>query len=201
MSLIGLTLRLLAREPIYSLGATRPAWFDVRLVLATNVDPDKLVRLGRWPADLMARLGDAFIVIPPLCERRDEILPFVRMHLAAERERLRRPPCTISTELREGLLLAKHTFNFWGLARVCEYLAAAPHEELHIDDLPDRFRARELGAVFAKHRKTNTDDVRAALAVEGTKRGAARVLQIDERQLYRILSRDAAAKVVKVVEG
>jgi PAS domain S-box-containing protein len=64
------------------LGGRRPVRADVRLIVATHRPLGKLVAEGRFRADLYYRLSTMPVAIPPLAERREDILPLAERALA-----------------------------------------------------------------------------------------------------------------------
>ncbi len=74
-------LRVLQEHEIERLGGTRPKKVDVRVIAATNRDLEKLVAEGKFRADLFYRLNVVHIHIPPLRERREDILPLANYFL------------------------------------------------------------------------------------------------------------------------
>ena len=68
-------LRVLQENEFMRVGGTKPISVDVRVIAATNRDLLKEVELGNFRKDLYYRLNVVDIQIPPLRERRDDILP------------------------------------------------------------------------------------------------------------------------------
>ncbi len=67
-------LRVLEEKEVVRVGGTRPVAIDVRVVSATHCDLAQRVAQGRFRADLYYRLGVLRMTIPPLRERRDDVL-------------------------------------------------------------------------------------------------------------------------------
>ena len=79
-------LRVLETGECQRLGAVRPRAIDVRIVSSTNRDLREAVAAGEFRADLYHRLNGAPIRIPPLRERRADIVPLAE-HFAARMAR------------------------------------------------------------------------------------------------------------------
>jgi transcriptional regulator with GAF, ATPase, and Fis domain len=67
-------LRVLDGVPYYRLGGTKKVTVDVRLVAATNKELDQAVREGRFRGDLYHRLSQFQLRVPPLRERKEDVL-------------------------------------------------------------------------------------------------------------------------------
>lgn len=74
-------LRFLQTSMITPVGATTPRKVDVRIVCATNRDPMDEVRAGRFREDLFYRLHVVPIHLPPLRERRDDVIEIAESFL------------------------------------------------------------------------------------------------------------------------
>lgn len=68
-------LRLLQEREVMRLGSNKPIKIDVRVVSATNADIQEKIRANEFREDLYFRLQTVPINIPPLRERRDEVMP------------------------------------------------------------------------------------------------------------------------------
>jgi DNA-binding NtrC family response regulator len=78
-------LRVLQTHEVYPLGATAGHKVDVRVVCATNRDLGRLVREGKFRGDLLSRLNEFRIALPPLRERKEDIYLLSRTLLARHR--------------------------------------------------------------------------------------------------------------------
>jgi DNA-binding NtrC family response regulator len=75
-------LRAIQNKEIRRLGGSETIAIDLRFIAATNRDLEAQIAAGAFRSDLLYRLNTATIVIPPLRERREDILPLARRFLA-----------------------------------------------------------------------------------------------------------------------
>jgi DNA-binding NtrC family response regulator len=66
-------LRCIENNEIFPLGASRSTPLNVRIIAATNRDPENLIEQGNFRRDLYYRLNVAHIHLPPLRERKEDI--------------------------------------------------------------------------------------------------------------------------------
>ena len=75
-------LRVLDGVPYYRVGGTKKVSVNTRILAATNQDLEQAVRSGRFRGDLYHRLNQYQIRVPPLRERREDIVPIAQYFLA-----------------------------------------------------------------------------------------------------------------------
>jgi Nif-specific regulatory protein len=97
-------LRALQEREVRPVGGTRSRHVDVRVLAATNRDLSGEIAHGRFRADLYWRLAVFPIRVPPLRERRDDVLALARHFLAQHGAREGRPGCRLSRAAEELLL-------------------------------------------------------------------------------------------------
>lgn len=113
LELQGKLLRVLQEGTLEPVGDDRTRKVDVRIVAATNRDLEVEVQTGRFRRDLYYRLSVLPIFVPPLRERREDIIPLARQALRRSSERLRLPARELSPT-DEATLLA---YDFPGNVR------------------------------------------------------------------------------------
>ncbi len=94
-------LRVLETGEIRPVGSSRTRRVDCRVLAATNADLEHMVAAGTFRQDLLYRLRRIVVNIPPLRERREDILPLADFFLTEGRTDGRRP--VMSAQLREEL--------------------------------------------------------------------------------------------------
>jgi transcriptional regulator with GAF, ATPase, and Fis domain len=96
-------LRVLEEREFMRLGSTRLQRVDIRLIAATNRDLHSAMRRGEFREDLYYRLGVFEIALPPLRDRREDILELADSFLQEIGETVGRPAAGISRDAREQL--------------------------------------------------------------------------------------------------
>lgn len=133
-------LRSLQEKEIMRVGGTRPIRIDVRVLAATNRDLEAMVRDNRFREDLFYRLNVIPINVPPLRQRRDDIVVlmdyFLRKHSANAGR-----PMKVSTEARRLLIDYAWPGNVRQLESAIERaLLLAEGDEITVEDLPMEIR-------------------------------------------------------------
>jgi len=97
-------LRVLEDQVIRRVGGVKDMQVDVRVVAASNRDLEKAVREGQFRQDLYYRLAIISIFLPPLRERKDDILPMVEFFIERYNRKFRKSIRGITDETRRLLL-------------------------------------------------------------------------------------------------
>ena len=99
-------LRVLEDQVIRRVGGLRDIQVDVRVIAASNSDLEKAVREGQFRQDLYYRLAIIAIFIPPLRDRKADILPLVDFFIERYNRRFRKAVRGITNETRHLICLA-----------------------------------------------------------------------------------------------
>jgi two-component system, NtrC family, response regulator AtoC len=132
-------LRVLQEHEVRPVGGTGSRKVDVRVIAATNVDLEEMVRQQRFRADLYYRLHVVAIRLPPLRERMDD-LPLIAAHLLEKHAaKMKRPVPHFSGAAVEAMLLYGWPGNVRELENVIQRaLALTSSAEIGLEALPPR---------------------------------------------------------------
>jgi len=117
-------LRFLDSSEVHAIGEAHPTRVDVRVIVATNADLDRLVGEGRFREDLFYRLSIVPLHIPPLRERRVEIPALANHYLRKHAQECGKGDLRLSEDTMEYLVLYKWPGNVRQLASEMRRLAA-----------------------------------------------------------------------------
>ena len=115
-------LRAIETRCARPVGAREERPFDVQLVCATNADLQAAVRAGTFRKDLYHRIKGLQIRLPPLTERRGDVLPLLAHFLAVHERRLAKRTLGLSDEACNLLLDYRWPGNVRELDRACSLL-------------------------------------------------------------------------------
>jgi Nif-specific regulatory protein len=182
-------LRVLQEREFERLGGTDAVKVDVRLVAATNADLESLVAAGRLRQDLVYRLNVFTIFVPPLRERKSDILlladHFVEKLATEQGKQVKR----ISTPAIDALVAYHWPGNVRELQNVIERaVLVSDGQVIHLHHLPPTLQTAEgsntatsqsLGTAVAAFERDMIED--ALKMARGNRARAARLLQATRR--------------------
>ena len=125
-------LRVIQEREFTPLGDTAPRRVDVRIIAATNIDLKEAVRQGSFREDLYYRLAVVPIELPPLRDRREDILPLAQHFIQKYNEENGR---NVSEQLAPEVLALMEQYSWPGNVRELENtieraVVIAPGEEI-----------------------------------------------------------------------
>ncbi|MBO7416170.1 MAG: sigma-54-dependent Fis family transcriptional regulator [Bacteroidaceae bacterium] len=113
-------LRAIQNRSIVRVGGTEPIPVDIRLICATNTDLGRLVREGRFREDLYYRINTVHIELPPLRERKEDIIPLAMRFLKRYAEKYHRPLEGIDASAQAALMAHSWSGNIRELQNCIE---------------------------------------------------------------------------------
>lgn len=141
-------LRVIQEKEVLRIGAAKPKAVDVRIIAATNRNLWEMVKEGTFRQDLYYRLNVIQINVPPLRERREDIIPLTRFFIEKFNKRYHKRK-KLSIDLARVLI----NMNWYGNTRELEnvietMIVLTPSDLLMPKDLPDKYtNEREAAAV------------------------------------------------------
>jgi two-component system response regulator HydG len=175
-------------------GSDRIAHVDVRVIAATHRDLSLLVKENRFREDLRYRLNVIPLVVPPLRDRREDILPLIQQFLQEARERTATSPVdTINDEALSVLMRAAWPGNVRELENAIERLVVLgrtsvvtrPDLKFLEDKPPGESWPTTEGSLWTLKQMNNRYLDWVLARTDGDKVRAAGILNIDLSTLYR----------------
>ncbi len=189
-------LRVLQEREVRPVGATASTAIDVRVVAATHRRLTDEVAAGRFRQDLYYRLKVVPVEVPPLRERREEILPLARHFLAKTCAAYKLPTRLLSPEVAAVLTAYRWPGNVRELEHAIEHavVVAGDDGKLTVAHLPAELRdqAADPAAALTSSELTLAElERRYTLTVlerhRGSRAATARALGIGTNTLWRKL--------------
>lgn len=196
-------LRVIQGKTLERIGGSREIAVDVRIIAATNKDLRREVERGAFREDLFFRLNVIPVHLPPLRERREDIIPLADHFLAVYAERMRKPVRSIEPEARKALLDYDYPGNVRELENALERgVALSRGESITLADLAPYFvTASPARSTVTAPRRTapaatlsravsdaEQEAIHEALRTTGNRKGeAAKLLGISRKTLWEKL--------------
>jgi DNA-binding NtrC family response regulator len=105
---------------VVRVGGSQAIPVNIRLICATNMDLAQLVREGRFREDLYYRINTVHIALPPLRERKEDIVPLAQLFLERFAEKYHRPLTGMAPEAAEILKAQRWSGNIRELQNCIE---------------------------------------------------------------------------------
>lgn len=179
-------LRAIEDKKFYRVGGRKELESDVRIICATNKDIRKLVEEGMFRNDLYYRLNTVEIKIPPLRERREDIMPIVEHFLEKFCKKYGKKIRGLTRRAKDLLIYYDYPGNVRELRNIIERAVLLCDKDLIDED--------HLGIIY--NRKTDNirdlekEKIKDVLKrVNYNKKKAAELLGIPLRTFYRKLRR------------
>jgi two-component system response regulator GlrR len=123
-------LRVLQERQFFPVGGQRPVTVDVRVIVATNKVLEEQVRQGLFREDLYYRIHVIPIEIPPLRERKEDILPLVELFLKKFSVSMGKKITGLEPQAMQRLMLHNWPGNVRELENTVEYAVAMARQEV-----------------------------------------------------------------------
>jgi len=130
-------LRVLEKSAIRQVGGDMDIEVDVRVIASTNKNIEDEVREGNFRMDLYYRLNVIHLKIPPLRERREDILLLTNAFIREFSDKYDKPNLEISDTVISVLLSCEWEGNIRELKNAIEHaVAMTVHNKIVLEDLP-----------------------------------------------------------------
>ncbi|MFQ5683355.1 MAG: sigma-54 interaction domain-containing protein [Candidatus Binatia bacterium] len=191
-------LRFLESREFYKVGESSPKTADLRIVAATNKDLDLAIMDNGFRKDLYYRLNSARIILPPLRERREDIILLVANFVYQTSHQTQKALKKISSAVKALFLDYSWPGNIRELKSVIESaVMVSDGDYLTLSDLPMNLQKYATGHRDEIGPKAiqNIEDAEKTVIEEtlrqtqGNKLKAARALGVSVRTLYRKLEK------------
>jgi DNA-binding NtrC family response regulator len=183
-------LRVIETGDFERVGSSKTLHANVRIISATNANLENEIAAGRFRQDLLFRLNTIEIELPPLRDRREDIMPLANNFLRQHAERYRKQMGGFDESVRERLLQHRFPGNIRELDHVVERAVLMTKDR--------QIRAVDLGLTTGTSDSRNLEDmsleeveaflIKKALARnDGNARKAAEALGLSRSAFYRRL--------------
>lgn len=192
-------LKAIQEKTLTRVGGTKPIKVDFRLIAATNCNLEEYAEKGKFRKDLYYRLNVVNIKIPPLCQRREDILPLVDYYTELFNTKYNLEK-SYSPEALDYLTEYSWPGNIRELANVIErVIVTSGSGTIGVADLPEEItnRKQNQGAAMLEKVDSLTHAVelleesliRQAYEKYHTTTGVAKALKISQPTAFRKVSK------------
>jgi Nif-specific regulatory protein len=189
-------LRVLQEGEFERVGGIRSIRSNVRVIAATNRDLKQALKSGGFREDLYYRLNVVQLTVPPLRERRDDILLLANYFISKHSEKCKRVVTGLSDAARSCLLQYDWPGNVRELENAIEHaIVLGSSEHVEVEDLPDQVMETAVSlenqsSIDYQSLVQNAKRQILLNAIESTNgnySAAARLLGIHPKNLHRLI--------------
>ena len=185
-------LRVIQNRSVVRVGGSQAIPVDIRLICATNMDLEQLVREGRFREDLYYRINTVHIALPPLRERKEDIVPLAQLFLERFAEKYHRPLTGIAPDAAAILMDGRWSGNIRELQNCIEKaVILSEGRELTAKDIQLEQAAKPVGTTIKSVSEAEEERlVREAMErTGGNISAAAKILGVSRPTLYAKLKK------------
>ncbi len=185
-------LRAIQSRSIVRVGGTESRPVNIRLICATNMDLEALVREGRFREDLYYRINTVHIALPPLRERKEDIVPLAQMFMERFAIKYHRPLTGLAPEAAAALKDCRWSGNIRELQNCIEKaVILSEGNDLTEKDLQLEHASRPSGTTVKAISEADEERmVRDAMErASGNISSAAKMLGVSRPTLYAKLKK------------
>ena len=191
-------LRAIEERQVKRVGSEEAVDVDVRIITASNKDLEAETKAGRFRDDLYWRLNVVQLVVPPLGERPEDVVPLARHFLATYAREQKKPVADFSPDVLEAFARYAWPGNVRELRNAVEraVIFAEPGQPIRLGHLPAYLRPEGAepaaqGRTFRTLKEVEAEHIREILdAFGGNRTKAAEVLGVSVVTLWRKLKRE-----------
>ena len=182
-------LRVLETGEFVKVGDTKTTHVDVRILSATNRNLKEEIANGRFREDLYFRLSVFRILLPPLCQRRDDILLLAQHFIGLYARQIGRTAPSLSTEAKNIFLAYPWPGNVREMMNAIEHALIVCEDEITRHDLPIDMLTGDTSTAaddsFDLKSVERNHIIKVLHHTHGNKTETARMLKIGLTTLYR----------------
>jgi DNA-binding NtrC family response regulator len=183
-------LRALEEKKVTRVGGNEEIEVDVRLVAATNKDLRAMVKQGSFREDLFYRLNVVSIQLPPLAERKEDILPLAEHFLRKFSKENNKALKNFSAEVIEFMMNYSWPGNVRELENMIEHsVILSKHKEICLPDFPPDCVHRAPAQGKAIEEVLRNHILGVLEETDGNISEAAKILGIQRMTLYNKLKK------------
>ncbi|MBC8211411.1 MAG: sigma-54-dependent Fis family transcriptional regulator [Gammaproteobacteria bacterium] len=137
-------LRVLQEKEYIPVGSTKLIQSNARIIAATNDNLEEKVKLGLFREDLYYRLQVVNITIPPLRERKEDLMDLIRTLLGRINREMHNSVCRLSMDVIDAFNNYRWPGNVRELENILtKAVALSPSDTITLDLIPEYISARE----------------------------------------------------------